>query len=321
MSSRRGWVALLVLLFLAGVGGGWALSASHQGKAAPRALKQSRAERRVDARLRKVEDEVARERGLVPEGESPNPETPGGSSASEAPSQPPAPGYGAASSLLAGVTVVVDPGHNGANGSHPEEINRLVPAGAGGVTKACNTTGTATDDGSLTEAQFNFDIATKLRARLEAEGAEVVMTRTDNSGVGPCVNERAEIGNEAAADAVVSIHADGNLSPGAHGFDVIYPGIDEMVKPGMAETDEHLAAQLRNALAGAGIPPANYVGVEGLDERTDLAGLNLSTRPTAMVELGNMRSASEAAKLESAAYQARLAKALDAGIRRFIGTG
>jgi N-acetylmuramoyl-L-alanine amidase len=217
------------------------------------------------------------------------------------------------------LTIVIDPGHNGGNASHPEEINRLVPAGANGTTKPCNTTGTETDDGQLTEAQFNFDVARVLEARLRAQGARVVMTRTDNHGVGPCVNERAAIGNKAKADVAISIHADGNLVPDAHGFDVIHPTSEEMVKPATAGIDRRLAVKVRDALVEAGIPTANYVGQEGLDERDDLAGLNLSTQPTVLVELGNMRSAPEANKLESAGYRARLARALEAGIRQFIG--
>ncbi|NUT42638.1 MAG: N-acetylmuramoyl-L-alanine amidase, partial [Thermoactinospora sp.] len=39
---------------------------------------------------------------------------------------------------LAGKTVVIDPGHNGGNASHPEEINRPVDIITG--TKPCNTT-------------------------------------------------------------------------------------------------------------------------------------------------------------------------------------
>jgi N-acetylmuramoyl-L-alanine amidase len=47
---------------------------------------------------------------------------------------------------LDGRTVVLDPGHNGRNGAHPERINRQVHVG-GGMYKACNTTGTATASG------------------------------------------------------------------------------------------------------------------------------------------------------------------------------
>lgn len=219
---------------------------------------------------------------------------------------------------LEGVTVSVDPGHNGGNFSHPEEIDRPVPAGASGTTKPCNTTGTETDDGSLTEARFNWDVAQDLVSRLEELGATVVLTRHSNDGVGPCVDERAAIANRAGATAAISIHADGNLAAGAHGFDVIHPATAEMVAPAMAAPSSRLAEAERDALVGAGVPPANYVGEDGLDERSDLAGLNLTKVPAVLVELGNMRDADEATKLEDRAYRHKLADALATGIASFL---
>jgi N-acetylmuramoyl-L-alanine amidase len=219
---------------------------------------------------------------------------------------------------LAGVTISVDPGHNGGNFTHPEEIDRPVPAGANGTTKPCNTTGTETNDGGLTEAQFNWDVAEDLVPRLEGLGARVVLTRHSNDGVGPCVDERAEIANRAGAAVALSIHADGNLAPGAHGFDVIHASTAEMVAPGEAGPSLQLAEAERNALVAAGVPPANYVGDEGLDERSDLAGLNLAKVPAVLVELGNMREEEEAAKLADPAYRHRLADALAVGIVSFL---
>lgn len=216
------------------------------------------------------------------------------------------------------MTVVVDPGHNGANASHPEEIARLVPAGANGTAKACNTTGTETDDGTLTEAQLNWEVAEDLVPRLEALGAAVVLTRHSNAGVGPCVNERAAIANRVDAAADVAIHADGNEAEGAHGFDVIHPTTAEMVAPAMARQSLKLAEDIRNALVQSGVPPANYVGHEGLDARSDLAGLNLARVPAVLVELGNMRSAREAAQLEDPAYRGRLARAIAIGMVAFL---
>lgn len=219
---------------------------------------------------------------------------------------------------LEGETVSVDPGHNGGNFTHPEEIDRLVPAGANGTEKPCNTTGTETGDGSLTEAQFNWDVAQDLVPRLEQLGARVVLTRQNNDGVGPCVDERAEIANKAHADVALSIHADGNLEAGAHGFDVIHPSTAESVAPQEVGPSLRLAEAERNALVIAGIPPANYVGEDGLDERSDLAGLNLAEVPAVLVELGNMRDEEEAAKLEDPAYRHKLADALAAGIVSFL---
>ena len=72
-------------------------------------------------------------------------------------------------------------------------INRQVPDGRGG-TKACNTTGTATDAG-YAEHAFTFDVARRVGERSSASGVRVVMTRTDDAGVGPCVDERARAGS------------------------------------------------------------------------------------------------------------------------------
>jgi N-acetylmuramoyl-L-alanine amidase len=208
---------------------------------------------------------------------------------------------------LAGKTIAIDPGHNGANWSHASEINRLVDAG--GFRKACDTTGTSTNDG-YTEAAYNFDVATRLAQILRAAGARVVLTRTTNDGVGPCINERAAIGNHAHADAAISIHADGGPSGGS-GFHVIY-------KPGAAQSHRLALAIRAGFRAGTGEPFSTYVGRDGLDVRTDLGGLNLSTVPKVFIETGNMRNSADAARLESAAYRQREAAALARGLEAFL---
>lgn len=241
--------------------------------------------------------------------------------AHDAEAPPPAqlpPATSSAGEPLAGMTIAVDPGHNGGNATHPEAIAQPVPAGASGRTKACNTTGTETNDGALSEALFNWDVAKDLVPRLRALGANVVLTRHSNSGVGPCVDERAEIANRAHAAVAIAIHADGDETAGAHGFDVIHASSEEMVTPAMAAPSLHLAVDIRDALERAGVPPANYVGSEGLDARSDLAGLNLARVPAVLVELGNMRSASEATELEDPGYRRKLAAAIASGTVAFL---
>ena len=214
---------------------------------------------------------------------------------------------GSAGLPLAGRTILVDPGHNGANGTHPAAINRLVPAG--GFRKACDTTGTATNDGRLTEAAFTLAVANQVRARLEAAGARVVMTRTTNDGVGPCVNRRAAIGNRAHADAAISIHADGG-PPGGRGFHVIVPAPIAGRSTRIISPSLRLARTVRAALRGAGLRTATYIAGAGVVQRADLAGLNLSTVPKVFVELGNMRNAQDARELKSPAWRARVAAAI-----------
>jgi N-acetylmuramoyl-L-alanine amidase len=211
--------------------------------------------------------------------------------------------------------VVLDPGHNGGNAAHPGEINKTVPAGRG-QTKPCNTTGTSTDAG-YPEHAFTWDVAVRVRQALAAKGIKVVTTRPDDNGVGPCVNDRATLGNRVGAAAVVSIHADGSASAGAHGFHVAYsapPLNDAQGAPSVG-----LARALRDAVRAAGFAPANYIGSDGLAPRNDLAGLNLSTRPAALVECGNMRDAREAAVLSSPEGRQRYADAITAAVLGYLG--
>jgi N-acetylmuramoyl-L-alanine amidase len=219
---------------------------------------------------------------------------------------------------LAGKVIVIDPGHNGGNASHPSVINQLVDAGFG-LRKPCNTTGTATNAG-YSEAAYTFDVAKRLAAVLRAKGAKVVLTRTTNSGVGPCINQRAAIGNAAHASVVVSIHGDGSLAAGARGFHVI---VANRMMGGVAvqRSSQHLADDVRSAFrAGTGMPYSTYTGGGTAEtHRSDIGGLNLSTRTAVMIETGNMRSATDARLMSSATWRQRAAVALAAGIASYLG--
>jgi N-acetylmuramoyl-L-alanine amidase len=215
---------------------------------------------------------------------------------------------------LAGKVVAIDPGHNPNNWKHLAEIDKLVPAG--GFLKACDTTGTESANG-YTEAAFNFDVATRLARILKTAGAAVVLTRTAHTPWGPCINQRAAIGNRAHADAAISIHADGAAQDG-RGFDVIYPP-DPGITRRIAAASGRLAVDVRSAYAAdTAMPPASYVGRDGLDIRTDLGGLNLSTVPKVFIETGNMHNPTDAALLESAAFRQRAANALARGLEKFL---
>jgi N-acetylmuramoyl-L-alanine amidase len=182
--------------------------------------------------------------------------------------------------------------------------------------ESCDTTGTATD-GGYSEAQYNFNVATYLEADLEAEGAQVVMTRTSNSGVGPCVTTRAAIIDDARADVAVDIHADGG-PPGGRGFTVLEPVADGPNDAVIASSDA-FAATLRDTFrADTGMPLSTYDGVDGLQPRNDLAGLNLTTVPKVLIETGNMRNATDAALLVTPAFQQSAAAAMAQAITLYL---
>jgi N-acetylmuramoyl-L-alanine amidase len=217
-----------------------------------------------------------------------------------------------------GTTVVLNPGHNGGNASHTAEISRQVPAGYGEY-KACDTTGTETNAG-YSEHAFNWDVAKRVRALLQAHGIHVVMTRPDDAGVGPCVDERAAIGNRAGVAAVISIHADGAPSSG-HGFHVNQDSRrPDGASAATAQRSLDLGRALHDALQqSSGLVPSTYIGSNGYYYRSDLAGLNLATRPATFLELGNMRNSGDAARQSSTAGRQRIASAVAAGILTFLG--
>jgi N-acetylmuramoyl-L-alanine amidase len=217
---------------------------------------------------------------------------------------------------LAGRTIVIDPGHNGGNAADPAFINRLVPAG--GFSKPCDAVGTETASG-YPEYAFTLDVAERAAALLRREGARVILTRTTSTGVGPCVNARAAAGNDAHANAAISIHADGAAASGS-GFHVIAPLLaPDGANAAVLGPSGRLALDVRSAFSqSTGEPFANYVAQQGLIARNDLGGLNLSRVPKVFIECANMRNASDAARVQDPSWRQRAAAGIAAGLSRFL---
>jgi len=216
---------------------------------------------------------------------------------------------------LAGRLIVIDPGHNGV---WTKKLGKLVPSG-NGRKKACNSSGTATNSG-YAEHAYNWAQANTLAEELRARGAEVLLTRSDDSSQGPCVNLRSTLANARGADVLISLHADGSYSKKARGFHVIIS--TTMVGGAALEAESKaLAKDLRSALeTGTAMPRSTYIGKgTALSPRSDIATLNLSKRVAVMMEMGNMRHPKDAALLKSAKFRTQAAVALADGIASYLG--
>jgi N-acetylmuramoyl-L-alanine amidase len=216
---------------------------------------------------------------------------------------------------LTGVVIAIDPGHNGGNATHASQISKLVWIGT--AWKPCNSVGTTTTSG-FTEHRLNWLVARGVQARLEALGATVYLTRTSDTGVGPCVDVRGRFGERVGARLLVSNHGDGAPSS-CRGFFVMRPGVVAGWTDDIATRSSRLANAMRRGLLDVGLPIANYYVTDGIKTRTDLGTLNWSDVPAVMVELGNMKNSGDAARMASPNGRATYARGILAGIRSYLG--
>src|SRR5690242_7551407 len=208
--------------------------------------------------------------------------------------------------------VLLDPGHHGAN--HGPN-GRQVPTGRAG-TKNCQESGTSTNDG-YPEHSFTWDTTLRIRQSLTALGVRTAMSRGNDTSLGPCVDERAAMANALKPNAVVSIHADGG-PPTGRGFHVLYssPPLNQV----QAGPSVQFATTMRDQLVASGIPAANYIGSDGLDARSDIAGLNLAQYPSILIECGNMKNPADSALMKTPEGQQKYADAVVRGIAAFLTT-
>ncbi len=218
---------------------------------------------------------------------------------------------------LAGKTIFLDPGHQGS--AHAEDLSRQVDNGRGG-TKDCQTTGMTSLNG-IPEHTINWEVTQLVKASLQALGAEVVLSRADDTGWGGCVDDRARAANESGAAIAVSIHAD-SAPADQRGFHLIVPQLpipDAVADRAQSGAGRAASTAVRDAYLAAGFPSATYAGVSnGLQTRADVAGPALTQVPLVFVEMGNGANPEDAALLESREGQLEHAVAIATGVVGFL---
>jgi N-acetylmuramoyl-L-alanine amidase len=169
--------------------------------------------------------------------------------------------------------------------------------------------------GASGEAEIVLRVGWKTRALLLKRGYRVAMTRTGSTftyGTGGNV-ARAKFCNERHAALMLRIHADGSTRPAANGIKTLYP----VYRRGW--TDDIYTRSLSAARAvQRSIVAATGARDLGLVPRSDLTGFNWADVPSILVEMGFTTNPAERRKLESDAYEWRLARGLVAGVARFV---
>ncbi|HUC93911.1 MAG TPA: N-acetylmuramoyl-L-alanine amidase [Paenibacillus sp.] len=177
---------------------------------------------------------------------------------------------------LTGKLIVVDPGHGG---SDPGMIGKTF---------------------ETLEKKLNLKTSFYLKDALEARGARVVMTRTDDAKTE--LSERVRIGDSLRADALVSIHYNSSENK-ASGLLTFY----------YADKDEQLARAIESQLSK---------GIGGLQSNGVAYGdyhiLRENDRPAALVELGYLSNPKDEGIVVDASYQKLAAEAVAQGLADYF---
>ena len=204
--------------------------------------------------------------------------------------------------LLSGVKIGIDPGHQAKPDYSRETISPTTSS-----TKAKVSSGTGGTVTHVPEHVVNLQIGLKLRDALEALGAEVYMTRT-TADVNISNQQRAKMMNELGVDLVLRIHCNGGSS-GRYGM-MIY-----VRETGACKAESAAAAKLIVDAMQLETGARSH-GVKYSDTYT---GLNWSTVPSMLMELGYLTNAREDRLLNSPEYQDKLVTGMINGICVYMG--
>lgn len=209
-----------------------------------------------------------------------------------------------------GKLVVIDAGHQ-RKGNNDKE-----PDGPGSTTmKAKVSSGTTGHFTGIPEYELNLILAKKVETLLKERGYRVIMVR-DTHDVDMSNRERAEIANEAGADAFVRIHANAHDNEAVNGAETLCQTKNNPYNADLYSESRRLSAAILDALcAECGCKKRSVV------ETDTMSGINWCRVPVTIVEVGFMSNEKEDRLMATEEYRDRMAKGIADGIDAYFAEG
>lgn len=186
--------------------------------------------------------------------------------------------------ILGGKTIILDPGH----GSYSGQYLDVGATGASG----------------MKEAYVVLDIALRLKALLEQEGAKVILTHeVVDSKENPDLSERTSIANSSGGDLFISIHLNASTNKNATGTETYY----------WYDTSKALAQILHNTIV-------SELGTldRGIKKDYLYVCRNVTTMPSVLLEILFISNSKEEALLKDPLFLDKIAQTLLKGVKIYL---
>ena len=204
--------------------------------------------------------------------------------------------------------VVIDPGHQGRGDSTTE------PNGPGSATmKARVAGGTHGTTTGVYEYELTLAISQQLQTELQNRGYTVYMTRTSHD-VNISNMERAQYATSVGADIAVRIHANGAENASVSGAMALAPSSSNPYISYLSGSSWNLSQCVLNSYCQA--TGMRNQGVTGSDTMT---GINWSTVPVTILEMGYMTNPTDDTNMENPSYQSQRVQGIANGIDAYVG--